>query len=119
VKGSTYRRCYCRDEGGRTLGKSCPQLSSRRHGVWAVRQELPPRADGGRRSFSRSGYATAKDAQADLDKVRALLDLAPGDDQEAQTKIGDLLEAVSKNKNAPTSRRPAAGSAPASRSPRS
>lgn len=101
MKGSTYRRCYCRDGSGKVMGKACPQLSSRRHGVWAVRQELPPRADRGRRSFSRSGYATAKEAQADLDKVRALLDLAPGDDVEAQTKIGDLLEAVSKNKKAP------------------
>ncbi|MEH0578947.1 site-specific integrase [Streptomyces sp. B21-108] len=101
MKGSTYRRCYCRAENGKALGKACPQLSSRRHGVWAVRQELPPREDGTRRSFSRSGYDTAKDAQGDLDKVRALLDLAPGDDQEAQTKLGDLLEVVSKNKNAP------------------
>ncbi|MEF9903708.1 site-specific integrase [Streptomyces sp. P9-A2] len=101
MKGSTYRRCYCRDGNGRVIGKACPQLSSRRHGVWAVRQELPPRADSGRRSFSRSGYATAKDAQEALDAVRALLALAPGDDQEAQTKIGDLLEVVSKNKNAP------------------
>ncbi|MFC7842529.1 tyrosine recombinase XerC [Streptomyces sp. NPDC057382] len=101
MKGSTYRRCYCRDEDGRALGKSCPQLSSRRHGVWAVRQELPPRADGGRRSFSRSGYATAKDAQEALDAVRALLGLADGDDTEALTLLGDLLEEVSKNKKAP------------------
>ena len=101
MKGSTYRRCYCRDANGKALGKSCPQLSSRRHGVWAVRQELPPHADRGRRSFSRSGYDTAKDAQAALDRVRALLDLADGDDTEAQTLIGDLLEEVSKNKKAP------------------
>lgn len=101
MKGSTYRRCYCRDENGRVLGKSCPQLSSRRHGVWAVRQELPPREDGSRRSFSRSGYATAKDAQGDLDKVRALLDLPDSDDTDAQTKVGDLLEGVSNGKDAP------------------
>ncbi|MER6147994.1 site-specific integrase [Streptomyces hirsutus] len=101
MKGSTYRRCYCRDGSGKVIGKTCPQLSSRRHGVWAIRQELPPRADSGRRSFSRSGYGTAKEAQDALDAVRALLALAPGDDQEAQTKIGDLLEVVSKNKSAP------------------
>jgi hypothetical protein len=41
MKGSTYRRCYCRGEDGKPLGKACSQLSSRRHGVWAVRQELP------------------------------------------------------------------------------
>lgn len=101
MKGSTYRRCYCRDSNGKVMGKSCPQLSSRRHGVWAVRQELPNRQDGTRRSFSRSGYDTAKDAQADLDKVRALLDLPDGDDAEGQVRIGDLLEEVSKNKKAP------------------
>lgn len=101
MKGSTYRRCYCRGEDGKALGKACPQLSSRRHGVWAVRQELPPREDATRRSFSRSGYDTAKDAQADLDKVRALLDLPDGDDAEGQVRIGDLLEEVSKNKKAP------------------
>ncbi|MFF7200481.1 tyrosine recombinase XerC [Streptomyces sp. NPDC008141] len=101
MKGSTYRRCYCRDADGRALGKACPQLSSRRHGVWAVRQELPARGDGGRRSFSRSGYENAKKAQAALDRVRALLDLPDGDDVDGQVRIGDLLENVSKDKKAP------------------
>ncbi|HEY5832455.1 tyrosine-type recombinase/integrase [Streptomyces sp.] len=101
MKGSTYRRCYCRGEDGKPLGKTCSQLTSRRHGVYAVRQELPPREDGGRRSFSRSGYESAKKAQEALDAVRALLALPDGDDTEAQVKIGDLLEAVSKDKNAP------------------
>ncbi|RPK69051.1 site-specific tyrosine recombinase XerC [Streptomyces sp. ADI96-15] len=101
MKGSTYRRCYCRDDDGRSLGAKCPQLSSRRHGVWAVRQELPARDDGTRRSFSRSGYETAKEAQADLDKVRALLDLPDGNDADGQVRLGDLLEQVSKDKKAP------------------
>ncbi|MFB7289018.1 site-specific integrase [Actinacidiphila glaucinigra] len=99
MKGSTYRRCYCRDEDGRQLGKACPKLSSRRHGTWAVRQELPAREDGTRRSFSRAGYDTAKDAQDVLDKVRALLDIPDSDDAENQVRIGDLLETVSKDKN--------------------
>lgn len=101
MKGSTYRRCYCRSEDGKPLGKACSQLTSRRHGVYAVRQELPPRADGGRRSFSRSGYESAKKAQSDLDKVRALLDLPDGDDREGQVRVGDLLEEVSRDKKAP------------------
>lgn len=101
MKGSTYRRCYCRDDDGKALGKTCPQLSSRRHGVYAVRQELPARGDGTRRSFSRSGYDTAKKAQEDLDRVRALLDLPDGDDADGQVRIGDLLENVSKDKKAP------------------
>lgn len=101
MKGSTYRRCYCRSEDGKPLGKSCPQLTSRRHGVYAVRQELPNREDGGRRSFSRSGYETAKDAQDVLDAVRALLAIPDGDDADGQVKVGDLLEDVSKDAKAP------------------
>lgn len=101
MKGSTYRRCYCRGEDGKPLGKACPQLSSRRHGVYAVRQELPPREDGTRRSFSRSGYESAKDAQGDLDAVRALLALPDNDDTEGQVKVGDLLEDISKDSKAP------------------
>ncbi|MFJ2674098.1 hypothetical protein [Streptomyces sp. NPDC087525] len=98
MNGSTYRRCYCRSKDGRSLGKNCPRLSSRRHGVYALRQELPAREDGGRRSFNRSGYESATKAQGDLDKVRALLDLPESDDIEAQVRIGDLLEAVSTDK---------------------
>lgn len=101
MKGSTYRRCYCRGEDGKPLGKACPLLSSRRHGVHAVRQELPARADGSRRSFSRSGYGSAKEAQDALDQVRALLAIPDGDDEEGQIAVGDLLEAVSKDKRAP------------------
>ncbi|MEW1719814.1 site-specific integrase [Streptomyces sp. NPDC093109] len=101
MKGSTYRRCYCRGDDGKALGKACPQLTSRRHGVYAVRQELPAREDGGRRSFSRSGYETAKAAQEILDQVRALLALPDGNDVDGQVRIGDLLEGVSKDKKAP------------------
>lgn len=101
MKGSTYRRCYCRGEDGRVLGGACPQLSSKRHGVYALRQELPPRADGTRRSFSRSGYESAKKAQESLDAVRALLAIPDSDDADGQVLVGDLLEDVSKDKKAP------------------
>ncbi|MDT0377321.1 site-specific integrase [Streptomyces sp. DSM 42041] len=101
MKGSTYRRCYCRDEDGKPLGKKCPQLTNRRHGTYALRQELPPRKDGTRRSFSRAGYTTAKEAQEDLDTVRALLALPDGDDADGQVRIGDLLEHVSRDRKAP------------------
>ncbi|MFD7224799.1 tyrosine recombinase XerC [Streptomyces sp. NPDC059892] len=66
-----------------------------------MRQELPARSDATRRSFNRSGYESATKAQSDLDKVRALLDLPESDDTEALIRIGDLLEAVSKDKKAP------------------
>ena len=54
MKGSTYQRCYCRDaDTGKPLGKACPKLSSRKHGSYALRQELPNRPDGTRRSCGR------------------------------------------------------------------
>jgi integrase len=64
-------------------------------------EELPPRADGTRRSFSRSGYESAKKAQEGLDGVRALLGIPDSDDAEGQVLIGDLLEEVSKDAKLP------------------
>ncbi|WP_199444489.1 tyrosine-type recombinase/integrase [Umezawaea beigongshangensis] len=63
-----------------------------------MRQELPPRADGSRRSFSRSGYDSNGDAVEDLDRVRALLAIPATDDSHALRLVGDLLEQTSRNK---------------------
>ena len=91
--GSTYRRCSCRDpRTGRGLGSACPKLSGRRHGVWYYRLELPPDAAGVRRPRRRGGFASQADAQAELDRARALLALPAGDDRHAVTVVGDLLE---------------------------
>jgi len=99
LKGSTHRRCYCRDpHTGKPLGKKCPKLSSRKHGSYSIRQELPPREDGTRRSFSRAGYDSLKAAQADLDHVRALVGLADTDDAEGLAQIAELLEKVADEK---------------------
>lgn len=82
--GGIRRRCGCRDESGRQLGSACPKLRLRNHGTVSIRQELHPTTSGARRSFRRSGYATTGAAQADLDRVRALLSLAEDDtDREA------------------------------------
>lgn len=99
MKGSTHRRCYCRDpKTGKPLGKKCPKLAGRKHGSYSVRQELPPRADGTRRSFSRAGYESLKAAQADLDHIRALLGLADADDADGLAQISELLEKVADEK---------------------
>ncbi|MEV1006100.1 site-specific integrase [Streptomyces sp. NPDC049881] len=92
--GAVVRRCYCRDATGRSLGAACPELAKRSHGVSAIRQELPPTAEGARRTFRRTGYATVTEARADLDKVRDVLDVADADDEDAQRRVGDLLAAV-------------------------
>lgn len=98
MKGSTFRRCHCRDDQGKLLSGKCPKLSQKRHGTYSVRQELPARADGSRRSFTRGGYGSAKEAQDDLDQLRALLALPESDDVEGRARIADLLETVAKEK---------------------
>lgn len=91
MKGSTYRRCSCRDpKNSKELGTSCPKRSSRNHCTYSIRQELPPREDGSRRSFARGGYASLKAAQADHDHVRALLGLAETDDPEGIHLIAEM-----------------------------
>lgn len=92
--GGVSRRCECRGPDGKLLGNVCPKLKRRSHGAPYVRQELPLGEGGKRRAFRRTGYATVKDAQADLDKVRAILDLA-GDDESDLRRVGDLLADVS------------------------
>ncbi|MFJ6179365.1 hypothetical protein [Streptomyces sp. NPDC092295] len=54
--------------------------------------------DGDRRLFRRAGYDTQTDAQGDLDKVRALLNIADEDDQDGRARLGDLLAMVSASK---------------------
>ncbi len=99
MKGSTYRRCSCRDpKTGKELGASCPKRNSRNHCTYSIRQELPPRDDGTRRSFARGGYNSLKAAQADLDHVRALMGLAESDDPEGVQLIAEMLAEVSGEK---------------------
>ncbi|MEV6673392.1 site-specific integrase [Streptomyces sp. NPDC051162] len=99
MKGSTYRRCSCRDpKSGKELGASCPKRNSRNHCTYSIRQELPPREDGSRRSFARGGYTNAKAAQADLDHVRSLLGLAEADDPEGTQLLAEMLAEVSGEK---------------------
>ena len=100
MKGSTYRRCYCRDpETGKPLGKACPKLQgSRKHGTYSIRQELPQHDDGSRRAFNRAGYASLKEAQADLDRVRALLAIPDADDAEGIARIAALLQQIADEK---------------------
>ncbi|WP_308437426.1 site-specific integrase [Streptomyces lacrimifluminis] len=65
-------------------------MTKRSHGNHELHQELPVDSDGQRRRFRRTGYPLAKDAQTDLDRIRAILELA-GDDEDGQCRVGDLL----------------------------
>ncbi|MEW2424875.1 tyrosine-type recombinase/integrase [Streptomyces nigra] len=95
--GSIYRRCECRGSDGKLLGNACPQLKKKAHGSVGVRQELPPDAEGGRRTFRRTGYKTVAEAQGDLSRLQGILDLA-GDDPGDQQRVGDLLADVAKRR---------------------
>ncbi|MEU1194961.1 tyrosine-type recombinase/integrase [Streptomyces sp. NPDC005813] len=95
--GGISKRCECRSPDGKLLGKACPRLSSKSHGAVQLRQELPLDVEGKRRPFRRTGYASVKDAQADLTKLQAILDL-PGDDEDAARRIGDLLQNVMRDR---------------------
>jgi integrase len=95
--GGITKRCECRGPDGKRLGATCPQLSKRSHGNHELHQELPVDAEGKRRRFRRTGYPLAKDAQGDLDRIRAILDL-PGDDEDGQRRVGDLLAGLMKTR---------------------
>lgn len=95
--GGVTKRCECRGPDGKLLGASCPDLSKRSHGRHVVRQELPPDAEGRRRTFRRTGYTDVKTANTDLSRLQAILDLA-GDDTDAQVRVGDLLAGVMRDR---------------------
>jgi integrase len=95
--GGITKRCECRGADGKLLGTKCPQLKKKSHGAIALRQELPLDANGKRRPFRRTGYATVTDAQADLSRLQAILDL-PGSDEEEQRRVGDMLADVMKRR---------------------
>lgn len=92
--GGVTKRCECRGPDGKRLGEACPQLSKRTHGKFEIQQALIPAQDGKRQRFRRTGYASAKDASADLAQVQSLLALADEDDQDAQQRIAELLMGV-------------------------
>ncbi|MEV4753634.1 tyrosine-type recombinase/integrase [Micromonospora sp. NPDC049559] len=103
MKGSTFKRCGCRDTtSGRRLGRSCPQLRrpgggwSRNHGQWHWQIELPARADGNRRPLRHGPYTTQADADAVLDRIRAALTVPDPTDRHATIKTGDLIETAVK-----------------------
>ena len=57
MKGSTFRRCGCRDEAGKLL-TDCPRLGRERgHGSWYYRADIG-QVDGRRREQRKGGFST-------------------------------------------------------------
>jgi len=102
--GGVSRRCECRGPDGKLLGKACPDAVKRSHGKLLVKQELPPYKDAEgkehRHYFRRSGYMRVGDAEADLGKVRQILDLGK-DDTDALQRVTALLQQVAKDRSTP------------------
>lgn len=97
AEGSIFKRCACRDAGGKKLGSHCPRLRraggswSPTHGRWGYQLELPPATGGDRRQLRRITFDTRDEAAKDLDKANQLLALA-GDDTTLAIEIADLLK---------------------------
>jgi integrase len=98
--GGVTKRCECRADGlrnGKRLGDDCPLLAKPSHGAYAVAQELPPTAEGKRRTFRRTGYAKVKDANTELSRVQSILELGQGDEDDLR-RIGDYLADIARER---------------------
>ena len=90
---SARPRCGCRDSmSGRHLGASCPRLTNGRHGnwTWQVRgRELQDLVPAGK--LRGGGHATKREALAQGDEVRRLLDVVAVGDTDALWQVADML----------------------------
>jgi integrase len=98
MKGSTYKRCKCRDADGKELGSACPKLRrandtwNPRHGTWYFRLELDAGPNGKRRpGHRRGGFASQDEAQDALDEAKERARL--GVNVARKVTVGQHLEA--------------------------
>jgi integrase len=86
-----FKRCWCRDDAGKLLGKKCPELSKRGHGKWYGRYEAPPGPDGKRRQPTIGPYDTEKECKNALADATAKT-ARTGRVQDTKITLGELLE---------------------------
>jgi len=81
VRGSTYKRCQCRDADGRKL-KGCRKS----HGSWAFRIDawVDPQT-GRRKQLERSGFRTRDKAEAEMTRALAAVNAGAWTDDRAVT----------------------------------
>ena len=93
--GSLYKRCKCRDENGRELGASCPDLKNgnawnSKHGTWYYAIELRRGPGGQRRPRLRAGGFPTKEAATEArDKARKMAER--GGDPSKRTTVEQFL----------------------------
>ncbi len=96
MKGSTFKRCRCRDADGKELGMDCPRLRrsngtwSPRHGTWYYKLELEAGLGGKRRTMKRGGFATETDAEAAMQEAKAKA--SRGVDPAVRLRVGPFLD---------------------------
>lgn len=107
MKVATEKRCGCRGDAGRQLGKSCPRLRQKGHGAWAWRVRMPEELVGlaGKRFVRGSGLATQREAQAAGETLVARL--RAGQQITGALTVGQYLEEwlATKRRLRPTARR--------------
>ena len=103
MKGNTFKRCGCRNPAnGRQYGAVCPGLRragggwSRSHGQWYWQIELPARESGARRPMRHGTYPSQADADAVLERIRAVLAVPDPGDTASLRQVGDIVEAAVK-----------------------
>ena len=103
MRGTTYKRCHCRNpETGKVFGQACRKLRrtdgswNPSHGSWQSQIDLPARANGSRRMVRRGGFASQTEADASLAPIRDALAVPDPGDTPALTRIGDLIENAAK-----------------------
>ncbi len=80
-RGSTYKRCKCRDANGREVGATCPRLRradgawNPKHGTWYFRLEVPVSEGEQRQVMKRGGFDSKDKAEAAQDAVDRLLSI--------------------------------------------
>jgi integrase len=92
LKGSTFKRCGCRDpQTGKQLGGRCPKLSRRTHGKWWARYQAPGPRNGKRSQPTLGPFDTERDAQAALASVLDRINRGTYVELDRQT-FGDYLD---------------------------
>ena len=100
MKGSTFKRCGCREDlpdgksgKGKPLGDKCPALVKSSHGSWFYRADIgPDPLTGKRRELRKGGFRTAKEAQSALAQVVAAVSTGEQRSDERLT-VGEWLTA--------------------------
>ena len=76
-KWSTPKRCNCKDERGKELGRTCPKLKGRHHGTVGYNTRIPTIS--GVRELRRFGFATKGEADEAATQVWDLIKLGGAD----------------------------------------